>query len=301
MVISDRPVSEVVPVEWARMADRTVLQWDKDDCATVGLVKFDLLGLGMLSALHYMIDLVAEHHCVTVDIGRLDLADPAVYDMLCRADAVGVFQVESRAQLATLPRLRPRKFYDLVVEVALIRPGPIQGGSVHPYIRRRRGEEQWEHAHPLLASSLDRTLGVPFQAAAGQARQPRLPPLVERMDAFFGDDGRAALAFATQVNERNRVVFERVCAAAGVPAGSVERVIYLHDSRNAFGELAKELGVGLDRTNCELAMKYGHLGPADQLLSLERLLGSGELVPGDPAAVLTMGSGMQWACTLLAI
>ncbi|GLY34284.1 error-prone DNA polymerase [Amycolatopsis sp. NBRC 101858] len=162
MVISKQPVSEVVPVEWATMADRSVLQWDKDDCATVGLVKFDLLGLGMLSALHYTIDLVAEHHDSTVDMGKLDLADPNVYDMLCEADAVGVFQVESRAQLATLPRLRPREFYDLVVEVALIRPGPIQGGSVHPYIRRRRGEEKWQHAHPLLASSLDRTLGVPL-------------------------------------------------------------------------------------------------------------------------------------------
>ncbi|WP_410623972.1 error-prone DNA polymerase [Amycolatopsis sp. cmx-8-4] len=162
MVISKQPVSEVVPVEWATMADRSILQWDKDDCTSVGLVKFDLLGLGMLSALHYMIDLVAVHHGSTVDIGKLDLADPGVYDMLCEADAVGVFQVESRAQLATLPRLRPRKFYDLVVEVALIRPGPIQGGSVHPYIRRRRGEEQWQHAHPLLSGSLDRTLGVPL-------------------------------------------------------------------------------------------------------------------------------------------
>jgi error-prone DNA polymerase len=132
MVISKQPVSEVVPVEWASMKDRSVLQWDKDDCAAVGLVKFDLLGLGMLSALHHMIDLVADHHGSTVDIGKLDLADPAVYDMLCEADAVGVFQVESRAQLATLPRLRPRKFYDLVVEVALIRPGPIQGGSCTP-------------------------------------------------------------------------------------------------------------------------------------------------------------------------
>ncbi|HEY3465496.1 MAG TPA: error-prone DNA polymerase [Amycolatopsis sp.] len=162
MVISKQPVSEVVPVEWATMADRSVLQWDKDDCATVGLVKFDLLGLGMLSALHYTIDLVAEHHGSTVDIAKLDLADSRVYDMLCEADAVGVFQVESRAQLATLPRLRPRKFYDLVVEVALIRPGPIQGGSVHPYIRRRRGDEQWQHAHPLLAPALERTLGVPL-------------------------------------------------------------------------------------------------------------------------------------------
>ncbi len=161
MVICDRPVSEVVPVEHARMAGRTVLQWDKDDCAAIGLVKFDLLGLGMLSAIHYTVDLVAEYEGVEVDIAKLDLADPAVYDMLCAADAVGVFQVESRAQLATLPRLRPRTFYDLVVEVALIRPGPIQGGSVHPYIRRRGGEP-WTHAHPKLAGALDRTLGVPL-------------------------------------------------------------------------------------------------------------------------------------------
>ena len=161
MVICDRPVSEVVPVEHARMADRTVLQWDKDDCAQIGLVKFDLLGLGMLSAIHYAVDLVAEHEGIDVDIAQFDLADPAVYDMLCAADAVGVFQVESRAQLGTLPRLKPREFYDLVVEVALIRPGPIQGGSVHPYIRRRNGEP-WNHAHPLLAGALDRTLGVPL-------------------------------------------------------------------------------------------------------------------------------------------
>ena len=161
MVICDRRVSEVVPVEHARMKDRTVLQWDKDDCAQIGLVKFDLLGLGMLSAIHYAVDLVAEHEGVEVDIAKLDLADPKVYDMLCAADAVGVFQVESRAQLGTLPRLRPRKFYDLVVEVALIRPGPIQGGSVHPYIRRRN-DEPWEHAHPLLSGALDRTLGVPL-------------------------------------------------------------------------------------------------------------------------------------------
>ncbi|UKD50941.1 error-prone DNA polymerase (plasmid) [Amycolatopsis sp. FU40] len=162
MVIADTPVSEIVPVEWATAENRSVLQWDKDDCASIGLVKFDLLGLGMLSALHYTIDLVAEHHGRRVDLGELDLADDAVYDMLCNADAIGVFQVESRAQLNTLPRLRPREFYDLVVEVALIRPGPIQGGSVHPYIRRRRGEENWAHPHPSMAAALDRTLGVPL-------------------------------------------------------------------------------------------------------------------------------------------
>ncbi|MGE0878086.1 MAG: error-prone DNA polymerase [Acidimicrobiia bacterium] len=161
MVICDRPVIEVCPVEWGRMENRSVLQWDKDDCAAVGLVKFDLLGLGMLSALHYAVDLVAAHRGYRIDLATIP-QDPAVYDMLCKADSVGVFQVESRAQMATLPRLRPRSFYDLVVEVALIRPGPIQGGSVHPYIRRRKGQEEVTYLHPLLEPSLAKTLGVPL-------------------------------------------------------------------------------------------------------------------------------------------
>ena len=160
MVICDRPVTEVCPVERARMPGRTVLQWDKDDCAAVGLVKFDLLGLGMLEALHHMVDLVREHHGVDLDLGALPQED-AVYDLLCRADTVGVFQVESRAQMGTLPRVRPRCFYDLAIEVALIRPGPIQGNAVHPYIRRRRGAEAVTYPHPLLEPALARTLGVP--------------------------------------------------------------------------------------------------------------------------------------------
>jgi len=161
MVICDRPIIEVCPVEWGRMADRSVLQWDKDDCAAAGLVKFDLLGLGMLSALHYAIDLVREHRGYEIDLATLPQEDE-VYAMLCRADTIGVFQIESRAQMATLPRLKPRKFYDLVVEVALIRPGPIQGGSVHPYIRRRNGQEPVTYLHPLLENSLGKTLGVPL-------------------------------------------------------------------------------------------------------------------------------------------
>ncbi|HUP86482.1 MAG TPA: error-prone DNA polymerase, partial [Acidimicrobiales bacterium] len=161
MVICDRPVSEVVPVEWGRMEGRTVLQWDKDDCAAAGLVKFDLLGLGMLSALHYAVDLIRSAYGVDIDLATIPQED-AVYDMLCKADSVGVFQVESRAQMATLPRLKPRTFYDLVVEVALIRPGPIQGGSVHPYIRRRNGREPVTYLHPLLEKSLAKTLGIPL-------------------------------------------------------------------------------------------------------------------------------------------
>ena len=162
MVICDRPIADVCPVEWARMENRSVLQWDKDDCAAIGLVKFDLLGLGMLSALHYCIDLIAEHKGIDVDLSKLDLSEAAVYEMLQRADSVGVFQVESRAQMATLPRLKPRVFYDLVVEVALIRPGPIQGGSVHPYIRRRNGEEPVTYDHPSMESALRKTLGIPL-------------------------------------------------------------------------------------------------------------------------------------------
>ena len=162
MVICDRPVGEVCPVEWARMPGRTVLQWDKDDCAYAGLVKFDLLGLGMLAALHDCFDLVREHHGRQYSLHTLPEDDKDVYDMLCEADTVGVFQVESRAQMATLPRLKPRKFYDLVIEVALIRPGPIQGGSVHPFLRRHDGIEEAVMPHRLMKPALDKTLGVPL-------------------------------------------------------------------------------------------------------------------------------------------
>jgi error-prone DNA polymerase len=161
MVMCDRPVIEVCPVEWGRMEDRSVLQWDKDDCAAAGLVKFDLLGLGMLSVLHYAIDFIRDTDDVEVDLAALP-QESEVYDMLQKADTIGVFQIESRAQMATLPRLKPRCFYDLVVEVALIRPGPIQGGSVHPYIRRRNGEEPVTYLHPLLENALAKTLGIPL-------------------------------------------------------------------------------------------------------------------------------------------
>jgi len=161
MVLCDRPVSEVCPVEWARMAERSVLQWDKDDCARAGLVKFDMLGLGMLSALHVTVDHVKAFYGLDLDLAELP-QDAAVYEMLCKADSVGVFQVESRAQMGTLPRLRPQTFYDLVIEVALIRPGPIQGGSVHPYLRRRNHTEAVTYLHPLLERSLKKTLGVPL-------------------------------------------------------------------------------------------------------------------------------------------
>jgi error-prone DNA polymerase len=161
MVMADRPLTECCPIEWARMENRSVLQWDKDDCAAAGLVKFDLLGLGMLTMLHLAVDLVREHEGVDVDLATIP-QEPEVYALLSAADTIGVFQVESRAQMATLPRLRPEEFYDLVVEVALIRPGPIQGGSVHPYLRRRNGQEEITYPHPLLEQCLEKTLGVPL-------------------------------------------------------------------------------------------------------------------------------------------
>jgi error-prone DNA polymerase len=162
MVLTERPVGEVCPIEHARMEDRTVLQWDKDDCAWMGLVKFDLLGLGMLAALQHTFDLVDRHLGETWRIESVPRSERGVYDMLCRADSIGVFQVESRAQIGTLPRLQPRNFYDLAVEIALIRPGPIQGGAVHPYIRRRTGKDEITYPHPLLKPVLERTLGVPL-------------------------------------------------------------------------------------------------------------------------------------------
>ena len=198
MVMADRPLVECCPIEWARMEGRSVLQWDKDDCAAAGLVKFDLLGLGMLTMLHLAVDLVREHEQVEVDLATIPQED-AVYELLSAADTIGVFQVESRAQMATLPRLRPENFYDLVVEVALIRPGPIQGGSVHPYLRRRNGEEEVTYPHPILEDCLRKTLGVPlFQEqlmqmaidAAGFSRgRGRPAPPGDGLQAVEGADG----------------------------------------------------------------------------------------------------------------
>jgi error-prone DNA polymerase len=181
MVLTARPVGEVVPVEHARMEDRTVIQWDKDDSAWMGLVKFDLLGLGMLAALQHSFDLIRESTGEEWTLEGIPKEEPGVYDMLCRADSIGIFQVESRAQMGLLPRLQPRCFYDLAIQIALIRPGPIQGGAVHPFVRRKmakdrvdeenrervaRGEKPVDFPIPYPHSDLEpilrRTLGIPI-------------------------------------------------------------------------------------------------------------------------------------------
>lgn len=161
MVLTDRPIGEVVPIEHARKTDRTVLQWDKDDCEWMGLVKFDLLGLGILEAIQHTLTTAGEVLGEVWELATLPRDEPGVYDMLCRADSIGVFQVESRAQMALLPRLQPREFYHLAIQIAMIRPGPIQGGAVHPFVRRKAGVEPVEYLHPALEQCLKRTLGVP--------------------------------------------------------------------------------------------------------------------------------------------
>ena len=160
-IITKSPISTLVPVENASMAERTVIQWDKYDIEALGLLKIDILALGMLSAVHRCFDLISQHQQTDLTMQSIPKDDRATYDMLCAADSVGVFQIESRAQMAMLPRLKPRCFYDLVIEIAIVRPGPIQGGMVHPYLRRRQGLEAVDYPSPEIKGVLERTLGIP--------------------------------------------------------------------------------------------------------------------------------------------
>src|SRR5262249_47064299 len=162
LVVCQGQLDSVVPLEPATMANRVVVQWDKEDCADMGIVKVDLLGLGMMAVLEDSLQIIHEHYQEELDLARLPANDPAVYDTLQKADTVGMFQIESRAQMSCLPRLRPKEFYDIVVQVAIIRPGPIVGKMVHPYLKRRQGREPAECLHPSLEPVLKRTLGVPL-------------------------------------------------------------------------------------------------------------------------------------------
>jgi error-prone DNA polymerase len=169
MVITQGPLCELVPIENAAMDDRTVVEWDKDDLDELGILKVDCLCLGMLTAIRKCFELIREHYGRELTLANIPDDDQAVYDMICKADTIGVFQIESRAQMSMLPRLRPRKFYDLVIEVAIVRPGPIQGGMVHPYLRRRAKEEAVTYPNEAIQKVLKKTLGVPiFQEQAMQ-------------------------------------------------------------------------------------------------------------------------------------
>ena len=194
-VIARGRLDELVPIENATMPKRTVIQWDKDDLDALGLLKVDVLALGMLSAIRRAFDLVNAFGGAAAAAGPLDLAavppdDAAVYDMICRADTVGVFQIESRAQMAMLPRLRPRNYYDLVIEVAIVRPGPIQGEMVHPYLRRRSGEEAVSYPSDAVETVLKRTLGVPIF----QEQVMRLAIVAAGFSAGEADELRRAMA-----------------------------------------------------------------------------------------------------------
>ncbi len=241
MVICDRPVVDVCPVEPARMPGRTVLQWDKDDCATIGLVKFDLLGLGMLEALHHMVDLVTEYHDVHLDLAVLP-DEPAVYDLLGRADTVGVFQVESRAQMGTLPRVRPENLHELAIEVALIRPGPIQGNAVHPYIRRKQGKERPTFIHPtlepVLRPILARTLGVPLF----QEQLMEITVKVAGLSPGEADDLRRAMS-----HKRSGELMDRLKARlfAGMTANRVPPEV----QDDIFGRLASFTSFGFPESH----------------------------------------------------
>ncbi|PTB84343.1 error-prone DNA polymerase, partial [Pseudidiomarina aestuarii] len=161
-VIASRALSELVPIENASMPERTVIQWDKDDIEALKLIKVDILALGMLTAIRKMLQLVHQHHGQSYQLATIPTEDPKVYKILQKADSIGVFQIESRAQMNMLPRLKPRTFYDLVVQIAIVRPGPIQGDMVHPYLRRRAGIEPVTYPSPAVQQVLERTMGVPI-------------------------------------------------------------------------------------------------------------------------------------------
>jgi error-prone DNA polymerase len=206
-VLSGEPLGKFVPIEPASMKDRTVIQWDKDDLGPVGMFKIDLLGLGMLSMIQEATRLIAKHRDIVFDMARLNMEDPQIYKMLAEADTIGIFQVESRAQMSILPKLQPQRFYDIVVSIALIRPGPIQGNIVHPYIRRRRGIEPVSYLHPSLIPILERTLGVPLFQEQGM----RVAVIAADFTPVQADQLRRVMSWKRS-NEKMSVICENLAA-----------------------------------------------------------------------------------------
>ncbi len=223
IVIAAGRLDEVVPIEPAAMANRRVVQWDKEDCADLGIIKIDLLGLGMLAALEDTLVQVQRHEGVTVDLAKLPADDPDTYAMIREADTVGTFQIESRAQMATLPRMKPERFYDLVVEVAIIRPGPITGKMVNPYLERRAGREPVRYPHPCLEPILERTLGVPLF-------QEQLLRIAMTAAGFTGGEAeelRRAMGFKRSVERMSRIE-ERLVAGMterGIDCSAQEEIL----------------------------------------------------------------------------
>ena len=228
-VLTRGPLSEVVPIGNAAMEDRTVIEWDKDDLDALGLLKVDVLGLGMLTCIRKAFSLLKVHYGKDISLGTVPRDDARVYDMLCRADSIGVFQVESRAQMNMLPRLKPRCFYDLVIEVAIVRPGPIQGDMVHPYLRRRCGEEPVEFPSPHpdhgpedeLRQVLGKTMGVPLF----QEQAMRLAMVAAKFSGPEANELRRAMATFRRRGTIDRLKEKMVgrMTARGYPAEFAER------------------------------------------------------------------------------
>ena len=222
MIICDHGLDSVVPLQPATMAGRTVVQWDKDDCEDMGIVKIDLLGLGMLAAMEHAIEICGQRG-QHIDLAQIPKDDPAVFALMCRADTIGTFQVESRAQMATLPILRPQIFYDVAIQVAIIRPGPIVGDLVHPYLNRRSGREKIDYIHPACEETLRRTLGVPLF----QEQVLRMAMDVAGFTGAEADELRRAMAF-----KRSDARMEKVTAnlrarmtERGIPLPVQEKII----------------------------------------------------------------------------
>jgi error-prone DNA polymerase len=233
MVIAAGRLDEVVPLEPASMPGRVVIQWDKEDCADLGIIKVDLLGLGMMAVLEEAIPLVRRHEGVDLDLAQLPQDDPQVYGALQKADTIGVFQIESRAQMATLPRMKPRCFYDLVVEVAIIRPGPIVGQMVHPYLNRRAGREPVRYPHPLLEPILRRTLGVPLF----QEQLLRVAMVAANFTPGEAEELRRAMGFKRSV-ERMQAIEQRLrdgMARNGIIGKTAEEIVHAITSFALYG------------------------------------------------------------------
>ena len=230
-LLGHEPVHDLVPIENATMPERTVIQWDKNDVEDLGLFKVDLLGLGGLTQLDLCFQLLRERRGVELSMATIPPGDEATYDMICKSDTVGVFQIESRAQMAMLPRLRPRNFYDLVIEISIVRPGPITGGMVHPYLRRRQDKEKVDYPHDLLKPVLERTLGVPLF----QEQVMRLAMVVADYTPGEADQLRRDMAawHRTGRMERHRERLITRMQAKGIAVEFAERVF---EQIRGFGE-----------------------------------------------------------------